>query len=57
MAETVKIKCSVNFGALNEAERLELCRLLLKAGYAVSIKREREKNKYNYYIEITEVSK
>ena len=50
-----KIKCSVGFGGLSEAERLELCRLLVKAGYAVSMKRERNGgSKYNYYIEIGE---
>jgi hypothetical protein len=52
MAE--KIKCSVGFGNINEAERLELCRLLIKAGYSVSVKRERNGNKYIYYIEIKE---
>lgn len=50
----IKIKCSVGFGALNDAERLELGRLLMKAGYCVCIKRERKGNKYEYFIEIGE---
>ena len=51
--ETQRIYCENGFGTLNEAERLELCRLLIKAGYAVELKRERRGsgNKYIYYIE------
>lgn len=52
--EAQKIYCENGFGSLTEAERLELCRLLIKAGYAVEQKRERKAsgNKYIYYIKI-----
>lgn len=51
-----KIKCSVGFGNINEAERLIICQLLIKAGYTVSVKRERQgsSNKYIYVIEYEE---
>ena len=51
---TQKIYCENGFGSLTETERLELCRLLIKAGYAVELKRERRGsgNKYIYYIKI-----
>lgn len=51
-----KIKCSVGFGSINEAERLTICQLLIKAGYTVSVKRERQgsSNKYIYVIEYEE---
>lgn len=38
-------------GALNEAERLEIAKLLIKAGYAVKIGTEKPKNKNVYFIE------
>ena len=38
-------------GALNEAERLEIAKLLIKAGYAVKIGIEKTKNKNVYFIE------
>lgn len=52
--EKQRIYCENGFGSLTEAERLELCRLLIKAGYAVEQKRERKGNgnKYIYYISI-----
>ncbi len=45
------------FGRLNEQERLELSRLLIKAGYAVKQGREKPSPKaaaYKYYIEYWE---
>ena len=45
------------FGRLNEQERLELSRLLIKAGYAVKQGREKTNPKntvYKYYIEYWE---
>lgn len=45
------------FGRLNEEERLELSRLLVKAGYAVKQGREKLNSKnttYKYYIEYWE---
>ena len=45
------------FGRLNEQERLELSRLLVKAGYAVKQGREKPNPKnttYKYYIEYWE---
>lgn len=52
--EKQRIYCENGFGSLTEAERLELCRLLIKAGYAVEQKRERKANgnKYIYYVQI-----
>lgn len=47
----------VGFGRLNEQERLELSRLLVKAGYAVKQGREKPNPKnttYKYYIEYWE---
>lgn len=49
-----QIKCAVGFGSINEEERLNLCRLLIKAGYGVCVKRERQGNKYIYVIEYEE---
>lgn len=46
-------------GALNEADRLQLGTLLLKAGYTVRLGKERPKAKtsttYTYYVEYEEV--
>lgn len=43
-------------GSLNEQDRLELLRLLGKAGYTVKIAREKQNSKttYTYFIEYTE---
>lgn len=41
-------------GALNEADRLELARLLIKAGYTVRIGSEKPKGTNIYYVEFTE---
>lgn len=44
-------------GALNENDRLELARLLIKAGYTVRMGRERPKakgNAYRYFVEYRE---
>lgn len=38
-------------GALNEAKRLEIAKLLIKAGYAVKIGIEKPKNTNVYFIE------
>ncbi len=38
-------------GALNEAERLEIAKLLIKAGYAVKIGTKKPKNTNVYFIE------
>jgi hypothetical protein len=43
MKERNKIK-SVRQGALNDADRLELARLLVKAGYCVRIGKEKDGN-------------
>lgn len=45
--------CTQKTSSLNENERLELARLLIKAGYAVKIKREKKdgRNTVNYVIE------
>lgn len=42
--------------SLTDAERLELCRLLIKAGYAAKIGKEKKdgKNTYEHYIEFWE---
>lgn len=42
----------VNGGSLTEAERLELARLLIKAGYTVSLGRDKSSGKLRKYIEI-----
>lgn len=42
----------VNGGSLTEVERLELARLLVKAGYTVSIGRDKSGGKLRKYIEI-----
>ena len=44
---------SVKDKGLNEQERLELAKLLIKAGYVVKIGREKPpgKNSYVYYVE------
>ncbi len=41
------------FSEINKEERITLCGLLIKAGYAVRIGRERRgsQNKYYYYVE------
>ena len=41
---------------LNDTERLELCRLLIKAGYAAKLGKEKPqgKNTYEHYIEFWE---
>ena len=43
-------------GSLNEQDRLELLRLLGKAGYTVKIGREKQNSKttYTYFVEYTE---
>ncbi|EQF93267.1 putative phage resolvase/integrase [Clostridioides difficile 824] len=43
-------------GSLNEQDRLELLRLLGKAGYTVKIAREKQNSKttYTYFVEYTE---
>lgn len=45
-------------GSLSESDRLEIARLLIKAGYQVSIKRERPPGKdtgrWIYYVEYNE---
>ena len=44
-------------GALNEFDRLELAKLLIKAGYTVRIGRERPPGKsgaYTYFVEYAE---
>lgn len=48
---------SVKSNSLNEADRLEIARLLVKAGYAVRIGRERAKPNapYIYFVEFWEV--
>lgn len=50
--------CSQKNGALNENERLEIARLLLKAGYTVNMGREKPPEKKNgayiYFIEYWE---
>lgn len=38
-------------GALNEVERLEIAKLLIKAGYIVRIGKEKPKNTNVYFIE------
>lgn len=42
--------------ALTEAERLDLCRLLIKAGYSARLGKEKKdgKNTYEHYIEFWE---
>jgi hypothetical protein len=43
-------------GALNEAERLELARLLIKAGYMVRVGKEKAtKSNTGYYVEYIKV--
>ena len=42
----------VNGGALTDVERLELARLLIKAGYTVSLGRDESSGKLRKYIEI-----
>lgn len=51
----MKIKNMKN-GSINEAERLEIGRLLLKAGYTVRVGKEREtpKSQYVHYVEYSE---
>ena len=44
------------YGSLSEAERLEIARLLIKAGYTVRVNKERkdEKTVWKWYIEYLE---
>ena len=43
---------SVGYNKLSESEKLDLCRLLIKAGYSVRLGRERKNgNSYAYFIE------
>lgn len=44
-------------GALNENDRLDLARLLIKAGYRVRIRKEKlnGSNTYTYFIEYEEI--
>jgi len=46
-------------GSLNEVDRLELAKLLIKAGYTVSIGREKPQGKptgaYIHYVDFSEV--
>ena len=55
--KTQKI-CNQKTGALNESERLEIARLLLKAGYTVRLGRKKPMGKpngaYTYFIEYWE---
>lgn len=48
---------SVKQGSLNESERLEIARLLIKAGYTVKLDREKRNQNsstYTYFIEFWE---
>lgn len=48
---------SVKQGSLNENERLEIARLLIKAGYTVKLDREKRNQNsstYTYFIEFLE---
>ena len=49
---------SLKSGSLNEQDRLELARLLIKAGYAVRLGREKPQGKpnsqYSYFVEFSE---
>lgn len=51
--EKQRIDLACDFSEVDKNERLELCRLLVKAGYTVRIGRERRgsQNKYYYYVE------
>jgi hypothetical protein len=53
--DKIKIYCQKH-GSMNEVDRLELARLLLKSGYIVRIGRERKpgKSTYNYFVEYWE---
>lgn len=51
-----RIYC-VKQGSLNESERLDIARLLIKAGYAVKLDREKkspQNSTYTYFIEYWE---
>jgi len=49
---------SLKSGGLNEADRLEIAKLLIKAGYAVCLGKEQTKGKvYNHYVEYWEKDK
>jgi hypothetical protein len=37
-------------GKLNEEDRLDLCRVLAKAGYIVAIERRKYKSQYEYVV-------
>ncbi len=45
-----------NYGSLNEEDRLEIARLLVKAGYIVRLGKEKQgnKNSYTHYVEYAE---
>lgn len=49
---------SLKSGSLNEQDRLELARLLIKSGYTVRLGREKPQDKPNgtfvYFVEFTE---
>ena len=47
---------SVKGSSLNEADRLQIASLLIKAGYAVKIGREKPGNSWVYFIEYWEES-
>lgn len=51
--EKQRIYISCPWTELDKDERMELCRLLVKAGYTVRFGRERRdgKNTYEYYVE------
>lgn len=52
---------SLKSGSLNESERIEIARLLLKAGYAARLGREKPQGKpssaYEYFVEFWEANK
>ncbi len=45
---------SVKGTSLNEADRLQIASLLIKAGYTVKIGREKPKGSYIYFVEYWE---
>ena len=47
---------SLKHGSLNESDRLELARLLIKAGYTVRIGKEKtpNRNTYRFFVEFEE---
>ncbi len=52
---------SLKSGSLNESERIEIARLLLKAGYTARLGREKPQGKpsgtYEYFVEFWEANK